>query len=49
MGSNVGIFYHGLRHGSGDSVGRGYGGVVGRDELGRGEVGHGLTAEVSGF
>ena len=40
--------------GSGDGVGRGYGGVVGRGNLGRGEVGHsevghGLTAEVSGF
>ena len=40
-------------------MGRGYGGVVGRGELGRGEVGrselgcvevgHELTAEVSGF
>ena len=45
--------------GSGDGVGRGYGGVVGRSEVGRcevgrgnlgcGEVGHELTAEVSGF
>ena len=59
MGSNVGIFWRGLRRGSGDGVGCGYGGVVGRSELGRGElghdelgygeVGHGLTAEVSGF
>ena len=45
MGSNVGIFWRG----SGDSVGRGYGGVVGCSELGCGEVGHGLIAKVSGF
>ena len=59
MGSNVGIFWRGLRRGSGDGVGCGYGGVVGRSEvgrcevghgnLGRGEVGHGLMAEVSRF
>ena len=54
MGFNASIFWRGLRRGLGDSVGRGYGGVVGRGELGRGElgcgeVGHGLTAEVSGF
>ena len=49
MGFDVGIFWRGLRHGSRDSVGREYGGVVGRSELGRGEVGHGLTVEVSGF
>ena len=49
MGSDVGIFWHGLRHKSGDSVGRGYGGVVGRGKLGCGEVGHGLTVEVSEF
>ena len=59
MGSNVGIFWRGLRRGSGDGVVCGYGGVVGRGELGRGElghgelghgeVGHGLIAEVSGF
>ena len=30
-------------------MGRGYGGMVGRSEVGRGEVGHRLTAEVSGF
>ena len=30
-------------------MGREYGGVVGHNELGRGEVGHGLTAKVSGF
>ena len=30
-------------------MGREYGGVVGHSELGRGKVGHGLTAEVSGF
>ena len=45
----MGIFWRGLRYGSRDSVGREYGGVVGCSELGRGEVGHGLTAEVSGF
>ena len=49
MGSDVGIFWHGLRHGLGDGVGRGYGVVVGRGEVGRGEVGHGLMAEVSVF
>ena len=49
MGSDVGIFWHGLRHRSGDSVGRGYGGVVGRGEVGHGEVGHRLTVEMSGF
>ena len=59
MGFDVGIFCRGLQCGLGDSVGRRYGGVVGRGELGRGEVGrdevgcgevgHRLTAEVSGF
>ena len=54
MGSDVGIFWRGLWRGSGDNVGCGHGGVVGRSELGRGkvghgEVGHGLTAKVSGF
>ena len=44
MGSNMGIFWHGLRRGSGDGVGRGYGG-----ELGHGELGHELMTEVSGF
>ena len=49
----------GSARGSGDNVGRGYGGVVGHSEvgrcevgrgnLGRGEVGHGLTTEVSVF
>ena len=45
----MGIFWCGLQRGLGDGVGRGYGGMVGHGELGRGEVGHGLTAEVSGF
>ena len=49
MGSDVGIFWHGLRHRSGDSVGGGYGGVVGRGEVGHGEVGYRLTVEMSGF
>ena len=59
MGFDVSIFWHGLRHGLGDGVGRRYGGVVGCGELGRGEVGrsklncgkvgHGFTVEVSGF
>ena len=49
MGSDVGIFWLELRRGLGDGVGHGYGGVVGRDELGCGKVGHELTAEVSGF
>ena len=54
MGSNVGIFWHGLRCGLGDGVGCGYGSVVGHGEVGcgevhHGEVGHGLTTEVSGF
>ena len=40
----MGIFWHGLQRGSGDGVGHGYG-----DMVGRGEVGHRLTAEVSGF
>ena len=41
MGSDVGIFWHGLQCGSGDGMGRGYGSVVGRGELGCGEVGCG--------
>ena len=49
MGSDVGIFWHGLQHGLGDGMGRGYGSVVGRGELGRGKVGHRLIAKVSGF
>ena len=49
MGFDVGIFWRGLRHGLGDGVGCGYGGVVGCGKLGRGKVGHGLTTEVSGF
>ena len=41
----VGIIWHGLRRGSGDSVGRGFGGVeVGRGKVVRGELGHGLIA-----
>ena len=39
MGSDVGIFWHGLRRGLGDGVGYGYGGVVGHGKVGRCEVG----------
>nr|POE59772.1 hypothetical protein CFP56_75585 [Quercus suber] len=41
MGSDVGIFWRGLRRGSGDGVGRGYGIMVGCSEVGHGEVGCG--------